>query len=98
MRYRFAYLGKFVDVKHQTRLDVRGLVLVDGVVLGQFVEHLLYFGKHLGGLGLLSRCTQLAHSVTHGLCVVSVVQTTSSRLTNAFNSGFVVCHFRILFY
>ena len=76
-------LCKAVDVEHEAALDVCGLVLVDRVVLSELVEHLLYFGKHLYCGSLVGGSAELASGVTHGLGIITVVETTSGSLTDA---------------
>lgn len=74
--------GKFVDMQHQAGLDICSFVLVDDIVLGQLIEHLLYFGKELISFGLISRSAELTHSVTCRLCVISVVQSACGSLAD----------------
>lgn len=76
-------LGKAVDVEHEAALDVRSLVLVNRIVLGELVEHLLYLGEHLYGSSLVGGSAELAYGITHGLCIVTVVETTSGSLADA---------------
>ena len=67
----------------QLALQVRGLVLVDDVNLGQLVQSLLNAGVHLDSCCLVCCGTQLAYSITHGLGVISVVESSLLLLTDS---------------
>ena len=58
-------------------------VLVDDVVLGKLVEHLLHLGQEFNSSSLIGSSTELAHSVTHRLCIISVVQSTRCSLADS---------------
>ena len=76
-------LAELVDVEHEAGLDVGCLVLVDGVALSELVKHLLYLGEKFYGFSLVGGSTELANSVTHGLSVVTVVESLLLLLTDS---------------
>ena len=53
------------------------------VGLCQLVQHLLDYGILLLGLGLLGRGTQTAHSCTHSLSIVAVMEAALLFLTDS---------------
>ena len=67
-------LSQLVDVKSEARLEVSGLVLVDNVGLSQLVQHLLYLRIQSDSLFLVGHSAELAHCVTHRLCVIVIVK------------------------
>lgn len=76
-------LSEAVDVEHEAALDVRCLILVDGVVLCKFVEHLLHLGEEGNCLSLVGGSAKFANSVAHRLGIVTVVETAGSGLADA---------------
>ena len=79
----FGLLAELLDVLHQFALQVGSLVLVNDIGLCQFIKGFLNTGIHLNCNGLIGRSTKLAHRITHGLCVVSVVESSLLLLTDA---------------
>lgn len=77
-------LCQTINVELKARLDVGCFVLVDNVVLGKLVQHLLHLRQKFYSGCLVSSSAEFANSVTHSLSVVSVVQSASRRLTNSF--------------
>ena len=74
----------------ESRLQISCLVLVDNVSLCQLVQHLLYNRVELNSLFLIRHATQLANSVTHSLCIISVVQGLNLVLTDSLQWWFVI--------
>ena len=60
-------------MEHEAALDVRCLVLVDGVVLCKLVEHFLHLGEEGYCLSLVGGSTEFANSIAHRLGIVTVV-------------------------
>ena len=77
-------LGKLIDVRHHTTLDVSCLALVDNVLLSKLVQHLLNLRQKFCCSCFVSRSAELTYCVTHSLSVISVVQSARRRLTNSF--------------
>ena len=59
------------------------LVGVDDVDLGHLVQCLLYSGVHFDGSSLVGGSTQLANQITHGLSVVTIVESSLLLLTDS---------------
>ena len=76
-------LAQLGNVASELRLQVRSFVLVDDVYLGQLIHTLLYVGLHVHSGSLVGVCADLANSITHGLRVVSVVQSSLLLLTDS---------------
>ena len=76
----------------EARLDVRYVVFVDDVALGQLIQHAEYRIDLPFGLFAVSSCTQFTNRVTGGLVVVSVVRLTLGVLTDALEGRLVVSH------
>ena len=74
---------QLLDVASELRLEVRSLVLVDDVALGELVKHLLDEWELLLGIGLVCSSTETTHSDTHVASVVAIVQTTLLLLTDS---------------
>lgn len=77
------FLSQCSYVLAESRLQISCLVLVDNVSLCQLVQHLLYNRVELNSLFLIRHATQLAYSVTHSLCIISVVQGLNLVLTDS---------------
>ena len=77
-------LAQLFDVKAEARLQVCSLVFVDDVHLCELVQHLLNSGVHLHSLFLVCCSAQLANSVAHRLCIISVMQVSHFVLTDSF--------------
>ena len=77
-------LSELLDITCELGFQVRSLILVNEVCLGELVEHLLHSGELLLGLSLLGSSTELADSCTHSLCVVAIVKTSLLLLTDSF--------------
>ena len=76
-------LSKCCYMFAEGRLQIGCLVLVDDIGLRQLVQHLLHGRIELGSLILIRHITQLANSITHSLCIVSVVQRPDFVLTDS---------------
>ena len=68
-------LLELVDENRQTALEVGGLVDVNDVVLGQFVQHGHHTGQHFSSFFPAGQGAQFAHRVAGGLMVITVAQT-----------------------
>mgnify|MGYP003554449368 FL=1 len=77
------YLLEFCDVSAELRLQVSSLVLVDVVSLSELIQHLLNSRIHSLSFSLISCCAELTNCVTHGLCVVSVAQSSGFSLSDS---------------
>jgi len=58
----------------QLGLQVRSLVLVDNVTLGQLIHHRGYFGIKIGSLLLVGRIPEFLDRITRGPGIITVVQ------------------------
>lgn len=73
-------------MKHKARRDIGGLILVNDIRLCKLVQHLLYARQLLCGSGLVGRSAEFANSITHGLCVIFVMERTRLCLTDSSNA------------
>ena len=80
---RILLLAQLLDVTSQLALQVSSLVLVDDVNLSQLVQSLLNAGVQFDCCSLICCGAQLANSITHGLCVISVVESSLLLLTDS---------------
>ena len=80
---RILLLTQLLDVTSQLALQVSSLVLVDDVDLSQLVQSLLNAGVQFDSCSLICSGAQLANSITHGLSVISVVESSLLLLTDS---------------
>ena len=67
-------LSQLLDVTSQLRLQVCSLILMNNVYLGELVQSLLNTWEQLDSCSLVFCSTQFAYSITHGLSVIPVVE------------------------
>ena len=79
-------LAEACNMLAEARLEVSRLVLVDDVGLCQLVEHFLDARIKLNCFVLVCHSAQFANSIAHGLCIISVVQSSRLCLTDSFQS------------
>ena len=80
------YLAEACNMLAEARLEVSRLVLVDDVGLCQLVKHFLDARIKLNCFVLVCHSAQFANSIAHGLCIISVVQSSRLCLTDSFQS------------
>jgi len=74
----------FVDLQCQLRLQVRCLILVNNVFLGQFVDHGYHFRILLDSLFLAGFRTEILDGIPCGFGAVAVIQPSGFRLLRSF--------------
>ena len=70
---------------------------MNNVYFRKFIKHLLQGWIQLNSLFLIRDVTELANSVTHCLCVISIVQSLHLVLADSFKWWFMICHLYFLF-
>ena len=79
-------LAEACNMLAEARLEVSRLVLMDDVGLCQLVKHFLDARIKLNCFVLVCHSAQFANSIAHGLCIISVVQSSRLCLTDSFQS------------
>ncbi len=77
-------LTEFVNVACELALEVSSLVLREGLLCGELVEHLCQADKSCRSLCLVSHLAQTADCVACCLCIIAVAQTARFGLPNSF--------------
>ena len=77
-------LSQLGSVFCQLGLQIAGFVLVDDTALGKFVNDGIHLGQLGFSFGLFGDGSEFPNLVTHGLGIVTVVETSLFSLTNSF--------------
>ena len=85
-----------IDVTGELALEVGSLVLGDGLLGSEAVEHGRNLDVNSLSFSLVSHCTKFAHGVAGILCIITVAEAAALRLTNSLKGGFMVCHYKKL--
>ena len=93
----FSFSLQTVNVNLQTALKVGCFVLVNNVLLGEFVQHSSYFGEKFLSSSFVGGATERFHSVTGCSVVILIRNTTSLCLANTFFGRLVICHNYLFF-
>ena len=77
--------SQFTDVLGQLGLQVCCFVSVDKMAHCQLVQYFLYARIHCYSFCLVCSCTKFSYSITHGLGIISVVQSSLFSLSDSFD-------------